>query len=106
MINYEDFAKVELRTAKVLEANIHSNADKLYVLKIDLGDKTTQIVAGIRNYYTPEELIGKSVVIVANLEPKTIRGVESNGMLLAAHFQDQIVILMTEKDVLPGSIVK
>jgi methionyl-tRNA synthetase len=106
MINYEDFAKVELRTAKVLEANIHSNADKLYVLKIDLGDKTTQIVAGIRNYYTPEELIGKSVVIVANLEPKTIRGVESNGMLLAAHSRDSLAVLTLDRAVEPGSPIK
>jgi len=106
MINYEDFSKLELRVGKILEANDHPNADRLYVLKVDLGVTTIQLVAGIKNYYTKEELIGKSVVIVANLEPKMLRGVESNGMLLAAHSEDKIVILTTDKEVLPGSFIK
>ncbi|MFA5008238.1 MAG: methionine--tRNA ligase subunit beta [Candidatus Omnitrophota bacterium] len=106
MINYEDFSKLELKVAKVLEVSIHPNADKLYVVKVDLGDRQANIVAGIRSSYTPEELIGKLVVVVANLEPKMLRGVESNGMLLAAHSEDKIVVLTTDKEVLAGSFIK
>ena len=98
---YEDFI-----VGLVKETQKHPNADKLYVIKVDLGERTTQIVAGIRSYYTPEELVGKSAVVVANLEPKMLRGVESNGMLLAAHSEDKIVILTTDRQCLPGSFIK
>jgi methionyl-tRNA synthetase len=106
MATFEDFSKLELKVGKILEVAVHPNADKLYVIKVDLGEKTTQLVAGIRNYYTPEELVGKSAVIVVNLEPKMLRGVESNGMLLAAHSEDKIVILTTDRQCLPGSFIK
>ncbi len=106
MINYDDFLKLELKVGKVLEVADHPNADRLYVVKVDLGATTTQMVAGIKNYYTKEELIGKSVIVVANLEPKMLRGVESNGMLLAAHSDDKIVILTTDRETLPGSSIK
>jgi len=106
MATFEDFSKLELKVGKILEVTVHPNADKLYVIKVDLGEKTTQIVAGIRTFYTPEELVGKSAVVVANLEPKMLRGVESNGMLLAAHSEDKIVILTTDKECLPGSLIK
>lgn len=106
MITYDDFSKLELKVGKVLEVTDHPNADRLYVLKVDIGANAIQLVAGIKNYYTKEELIGKSVVIVVNLEPKIIRGVESNGMLLAAHSEDKIVILTTDREALPGSFIK
>src|SRR5262245_52525097 len=85
-IAYEDFAKVELRVAKVLEARPHPNADKLMLLQIDVGEGESprQIVAGIRAHYAPEQLVGKLIVVVNNLQPAMLRGETSNGMLLAA----------------------
>jgi methionyl-tRNA synthetase len=106
MATFDDFSKLELRVGRILEANDHPNADRLYVLKVDLGEKQIQLVAGIKNSYTREELIGKSAIIVANLEPKVLRGVESNGMLLAAHSEDKIIILTTDKEASPGSLIK
>lgn len=84
VIQYEDFAKLDLRVAKILEATPHPNADKLIVLKVDLGDEQRQIIAGLRQWYQPEAMVGKTVVIVANLAPRKMRGLDSNGMLLAA----------------------
>src|SRR4249919_2692361 len=83
-IEYDDFAKLELRVATVLECKPHANADKLLVLQIDLGTEKRQICAGLRLHYQPEQLIGKQIVIVANLAPRQMRGEISNGMLLAA----------------------
>ena len=84
MIEFDDFSKVELRTAEIIEAQKVDGADKLLRLQIKIGEEARQIVAGIAKYYDPEELPGKMVVVVANLKPAKIRGVESNGMLLAA----------------------
>jgi methionyl-tRNA synthetase len=92
-IQYEDFAKIELRVAKVLEARPHPNADKLMLLQIDVGDEQKQIVAGIRAHYTPEQLVGKSIVVVNNLAPAMLRGEASNGMLLAATSGEKVVLL-------------
>src|SRR5207245_6651903 len=83
-IAYDDFAKLELRIATIVEAKVHPNADKLLVSQVDLGSEKKQICAGIRAYYPPEQLIGKQVVVVANLEPRPLRGEISQGMLLAA----------------------
>ena len=83
-IKYDDFAKLDLRVATILECKPHANADKLLVLKIDLGTEQRQICAGLRGHYEPESLVGKQIVIVANLEPRTMRGEISQGMLLAA----------------------
>ena len=108
MIPIEDFLKVDLRVAKVLHAELHPNADKLLILKIDAGDgvEGRQIVAGIRNFYKPEELVGKNVVIVNNLAPAILRGVESQGMLLAAKDVEQLAIITTEKDIKPGTKIQ
>ncbi len=108
MISIEDFLKVDLRVAVVKHAEPHPNADKLLILKIDAGDgvQDRQIVAGIRKHYKPEELIGKRIVIVNNLAPAVLRGVESQGMLLAAKDGDKVVVLTTEKDVQPGSKIQ
>ena len=108
MISIEDFLKVDLRVAVVKHAEPHPNADKLLILKIDAGDgkEDRQIVAGIRNYYKPEDLIGKRIVIVNNLAPAILRGVESQGMLLAAKDGEQLTILTTEKDIKPGAKIQ
>jgi methionyl-tRNA synthetase len=84
MIKYDDFAKLDLRVATVLDCKPHANADKLLVLQIDLGGEKRQICAGLRQHYAPEQLIGKQIIVVANLEPRTMRGEISQGMLLAA----------------------
>src|SRR4029079_11971548 len=84
IIQYDDFAKLELRVATVVECVPHPNADKLLVLQIDLGTEKRQICAGLRQHYQPEQLIGKQIVVVANLAPRQMRGEVSNGMLLAA----------------------
>lgn len=83
-ITYDDFAKLELRVATVLECKPHANADKLLVLQIDLGGEKRQICAGLRQHYQPEQLVGKQIIVVANLAPRTMRGEISQGMLLAA----------------------
>ena len=105
MISIDEFRNVELRVATVKSAEAHPNADKLIVLKIDLGGEERQICAGIRNHYAPEELVGRQVVVVANLETAKLRGLESQGMLLAASDEGRIVILTPEKTVQPGAKV-
>lgn len=106
MITIEEFAKVELRVATIKTVEPHPNADRLLVLKIDLGDEERQLVAGIRAHYTPEELVGKQIVVVANLQPVTLRGVESQGMLLAASDGERVIVLSPEKAVTPGAKIK
>lgn len=106
MATIEDFKKLELKVAQIKEVNDHPNADRLYVITIDFGDKTKQLVAGIRGSYAKEELIGKQVVVVDNLEPVVLRGVESQGMLLAASDEKGVVIISPEKKMQLGSIVK
>ncbi|MCK4910633.1 MAG: methionine--tRNA ligase [Thermodesulfovibrionales bacterium] len=112
LINIKDFAKVELKTAKVLEAERVEGSEKLIKLQVDSGEagqpeQTRQIVAGIGKAYTPEELVGKIVVVVANLKPAKLMGVESQGMLLAATGDDgEPVILSPEKETAPGLRIK
>lgn len=106
MITIEDFAKLDLRVATVKAAEPHPKADRLLILKVDLGSEERQLVAGIRAHYTPEELIGKQIVVVANLQPAVLRGVESQGMLLAAADGERVVVLSPEKPVAPGSQVR
>jgi methionyl-tRNA synthetase len=88
-IGIEDFAKVELRVAQILVAERIPKADKLLRLEVDLGYEKRQILAGIAQYYEPEKLIGRKVVIVANLAPRKMRGLESNGMIVAASVGDE-----------------
>ena len=106
MISLEDFKKLDLRVAQILEAERVENSEKLIKLQIDLGGEKRQIIAGIGKFYSPEDLINKKIIIVANLEPKSLMGLESNGMLLAASNEDQISLLMPDQDIPPGSIVK
>jgi methionyl-tRNA synthetase len=105
MISIDEFRKIELKVATIKGAEPHPNADKLMVLQVDLGSEQRQICAGIRNQYAPEELIGKQIVIVANLETAKLRGLESQGMLLAASDEARVILLMPEKSVPPGSKV-
>src|SRR5260370_41956340 len=95
-VTYETFAKLELRVAKVLEARPHPNADKLLLLQIDVGDEQKQIIAGIRQHYTPEQLVGKLIVVVNNLAPAMVRGEVSNSMLLAATSGDKDILLVPD----------
>jgi len=106
MVTYEEFRKLELKVAKIKEVVEHPNADKLYVIKIDLGDSERQIVAGIRISYKPQDLIGKQVAVITNLEPAVIRGVESQAMILAASDETGISILTLQREVKVGSIIK
>jgi len=106
MITIDDFRKLELKVAEIKEVNEHPDADRLYVIIVDLGDRTKQIVAGIRTSYQKEDLVGKQVVVVDNLEPAILRGVESQGMLLAASDEEGIVIISPQRKVKLGSIVK
>src|ERR671915_966433 len=105
MISIDAFRNIELRVATVKSAEAHPNADKLMVLQIDLGSEQRQICAGIRDYYTPEELIGRQIVVVANLETAKLRGLESQGMLLAASDAGRVIVLTPDKPVQPGSPV-
>lgn len=107
-ITYDDFAKLELKVATIVEAKFHPNADKLLVLQIDLGGEKRQICAGIKAYYPPETLVGKQVIVVANLEPRPLRGEISQGMLLAATdpTSGRVVIITPAEQVAPGSGVK
>ncbi len=105
MISIDDFRKVELKIATVKAAEPHPNADRLMILQVDLGDEQRQICAGIRNHYTPEDLVGKQIVVVANLETAKLRGMDSQGMLLAASDQGRVIILAPEKSVQAGAKV-
>ena len=105
MIAIDEFRKIEIKVATIKHAEPHPNADRLLVLKIDLGSEERQLVAGIKEHYIAEDLIGRQIVVVTNLEPAKLRGVESQGMLLAATDNDRIVILNPEKPVSPGAKV-
>lgn len=105
LIDYEDFAKVELKVAQVLEAEKVEGADRLLKLQIDLGSEKRQIIAGVAEFYPPEKIKGMKIVVVANLKPAKIRGIESNGMLLAAKKGKQLTLLTPADDLPPGAKV-
>jgi len=101
-VSFDDWQKIELRTAEVVAAEVHPDADRLLVLKVRLGEEERQLVAGVRAHYEPEALVGRTVVVIANLEPATIRGVESQGMMLAVKDGDRVVHLTTDGAVTSG----
>ncbi len=107
VITFDDFAKLDLRVATILKAEPHPAADKLLVLQIDLGFEQRQIIAGIRQHYDAAALIGRQIVVVANLAPRAMRGLESKGMLLAASTPDhaQVILLAPDRSIAPGSKV-
>jgi len=105
MASLADFQQIDLRIATVKSAEVHPNADRLLVLKIDVGGEERQIVAGIRASYDPAAILGKQIVVVFNLEPANLRGLESQGMLLAARDGDRVVVLTPQAPVASGSKV-
>ncbi|MBW1659632.1 MAG: methionine--tRNA ligase subunit beta [Deltaproteobacteria bacterium] len=106
MITFNDFKKLELRIGEITEAERVPDTDKLLKLTIDVGTETRQIVAGMADTYEPEALVGKQVPILMNLEPKTFRGVESHGMILAVDVDGKPVLLHPDKKVPPGSVIR
>ena len=104
-INFKDWQKLDLKIAEVVEVEDHPDADKLYVLKILVGEEEKTIVAGVKKHYTKEELVGKKIVVLTNLEPVVLRGVKSEGMLLAASddSKEKVVLLTSDKDIESGS---
>jgi len=105
LVDITDFARVQLRVAMVLKAEKVEGADRLLKLQVDIGNEKRQIVAGIAQHYTAPEIVGKHVIVVANLKPATIRGIESHGMLLAAKRGDQLCVLTTDLEMPPGAPV-
>jgi methionine--tRNA ligase beta chain len=106
-ISIEEFRRVELRVATITAATPHPDADRLLVLQIDLGNETRQLVAGIRQHYAAETLVGKQIVVVANLAPATLRGVVSQGMLLAASdAEGRLAFVTPQQPVATGATVK
>ena len=110
IINFEDWEKIDLRVGKILEVEDIDGADKLYKLTVDLGSEIGKriICAGIKEYYSKEELNGKKIILFVNLSPRKLRGIESQGMILAAVNEDEskIVLISPEKDIEIGSKVR
>ncbi len=94
-ITIDDFDKIDLRVGTILEASKHPDADRLLVFKVKIGDETRQIVSGVAQYFKPEEMVGKKVVVLANLKPRKIRGVESKGMILYAENGERLETVET-----------
>jgi len=109
IIRFDDFLKLDIRVAKVTKVSDHPNADKLVVMDIDLGTEQRQAIAALKPYCQPQSLLGKNIVVVTNLEPRKMRGLQSAAMLLAATFQaegqEKVVVLTTDADVPPGAVV-
>ena len=104
-ITIDEFRKLELRVGTVISAAPHPNADRLLVLQVSLGTEERQLVAGILGHYQPETLVGRQLVVVANLEPAQLRGVESQGMILAASANDALVFITPEQHIATGAKV-
>lgn len=104
MIKFEDFKKIELKIGEILEVEDVPNTDKLYKLKVYTGEERT-LVAGIKKHYSKKELIGKKIIVVCNLEEKELRGVKSQGMLLAASDDEKVVLLTVDKNIENGSMI-
>ena len=104
-INFNDWQKLDLRVARIIDVREHPNANKLYLLDVDLGNEKRTLVAGLKNNYTADELKGRLCVVFTNLEPATIRGIKSEGMILAAVNGDKskVFILEPEKEIELGS---
>ena len=105
-ISYDDFSKVEFKIGVILECEKHPKADRLLVEKIDMGEEIRQVVSGIADTYKPEELIGKQVIVVTNLKPVKLRGVDSNGMILCASSEKGLSIISPITEMSNGSVVR
>jgi len=106
MISFDDFQKLDIKIGTILEAEKVEGADKLLKLKVDLGDEQRILVAGIAETYNAEKIIGKQIPILINLEPKKLRGIESQGMILAVETDGKAVLLHPEKKVANGSKIR
>jgi methionine--tRNA ligase beta chain len=105
MVNFERFKEIELKVGRILEAERVEGSEKLLKLKVDLGEpEPRQLLAGVGKIYSPEEMIGREIIVVANLEPRMLMGLESQGMLLAAN-DGGPVLLKPDKEVPPGSVI-
>jgi methionyl-tRNA synthetase len=105
-IGIEDFMKVQLRVGEIVEAEKVKKANKLLKFSVKIGDETRTIVSGIAKYYTPEEMVGKQVVVVSNLKPAKLCGIESQGMLLCACTDDELTLVTPEKRMPTGATVR
>ena len=103
LLDITEFGRAKMKVAEVVEAEKVQGADKLLKLQIDIGGERRQIVAGVAEYYTPEQIKGKKIIVVVNLKPAKIRGVESNGMLLAARKNGKLVLVTTDADIPSGA---
>ena len=106
MISINDFSKVDLRVAQIVAAERVEKSKRLLKLSVQVGEETRTLVAGIAEHYASEELVGSKVVIVANLEPATLMGIESQGMILAASEDSSLALLTLDRDLPPGAKVK
>jgi len=106
LISYDDFQKLDIRVALVEKVEKVPKADKLYKLSIDLGTEKRTIVAGLAEFYKADELEGKKIIVLTNLEPRKLRGITSEGMLLAADFEDNVSILVPDKDIPLGANIR
>ena len=107
-IKFEDWKKLDLRVGEIKSVKNQPSADKLYILMVSLGkgEHEIQLVAGLKNFYKEDELINKKIIVIRNLEPSVIRGVESQGMLLAAVYKNDVIILQPEKEIETGAKVE
>lgn len=103
MINFEDFVKIDLRVGKIIEVEKVEGSSKIVKTTVDLGEENRQILAGIGKFYSPEELINKIVIVVANLSPKKIMGMDSEGMILAVKDDNNLSLLGVDKEIKIGS---
>lgn len=105
MIEFDEWKKLDLRVGEIKSVKDHPNADKLFILEVDIGE-SRQLVAGIKGHYKKEELLGKKIVVFSNLNPTKLRGIESQGMLLAAVNNGKVVLLTVDRDIDIGSKVE
>ncbi len=107
MISFEEFSKIELKVGTVTSAEIVEESEKLIKLQVDLGEEEPrQVLAGIKKWYKPEGLVGKQVIVVANLEPRQLMGIESQGMILAVEGKDGLALIQPSEEVDPGTLVQ
>ena len=105
-ITYDDWRKLDLRVGEVIKSEAHPDAEKLLVLRLKIGKEERTVVAGIKAYYDPKKLVGKKVVVLTNLQPRELRGIKSEGMILAAVDGDNVVLLQPEKDIPSGAKIQ
>ena len=104
-ISFKDWQKLDIRVGQIKDIKDHPNADKLYVFQVDIGDKEVTLCAGLKEYYEKEDLIDKKVIVFVNLEPKKLRGIDSQGMILCCQKDDKVFLLKPEKDIDNGANV-